>query len=121
MYSSLRSHNRVVHEGPPTWLANDSGLCIASVDPRGDGDVIAVRPYAAVKRLTFGRRAGLRANRRLDRRMDRRYDVPMTQAALRTVPVRIVSEITGADVRSVERWRTAPLPAGLASSSGSMT
>jgi hypothetical protein len=53
--------------------------------------------------------------------MDRHYDVPITQAALRTVPVRIVSEITGADVRSVERWRTGTLQRGLALSSGSMT
>lgn len=49
--------------------------------------------------------------RRLDRRKHRRYDVAMTiQTAVRSLPVSLVSVITGADVRSVERWRTGTEP-----------
>lgn len=32
------------------------------------------------------------------------------QAAVRSLPVRLVSTVTGADVRSVERWRTGTEP-----------
>ena len=32
------------------------------------------------------------------------------QSAVRSLPVRLVSTLTGADVRSVERWRTGTAP-----------
>jgi hypothetical protein len=51
-------------------------------------------------------------DRRFDRRFDRRYDAPMVMAAeaVRRLPARIVSQATGANQRTVERWRAGSEP-----------